>query len=1127
MYSEFKIGMYVRCPIFKEHCTEIEIDNPRDFIIGQIKSINKYSNTINVEFYDFDNLKQYFNNIPDINEYYFNQVQRVKVTDGSIVRVEGKNVGKVICISENNTANNGYSKYYIKVNSNDKIIEVDESNIQAQFDNGDVDPITQIKNYELQNPMWYFNRQVVSKSINVLKNSTFGLETLVGSRVFLMPHQVETVIRVLSNKRCRFMLADEVGLGKTIEACVIMKGLKEKLGNLKTLIITPDALTYQWKNELHIKFWMQFEIGLDGILLGKENVIISMESLSDNIYKSIIESKEWDLIIVDETHKLIGMNEEYEFIKNVSKKSEHILLLSATPIQQNEEEYYKLLYLLDPEKYENMKKYEFKELMSKQSYIRKTVAKLVRDIDDYIEEELYDDYYDEFIEIAERLEDKKLKYMAEEIDEDSHDMGLSKVKDILSYIGENYQIEKKIIRHRRAELSDKVAKRSLDTISYYQQGRENGYYEADVYEKITTYIEQMLSESNSYLINEYIRLFLSAMFSSPWALKRIVNTRIDIIKNNIEYKGNEINLLETNYRQKENRDFNILSSVKYNEYEEEILDSILELINQWEYSVENEISEGLSKGKIGKIIEYLEENYQKGKFVIFTSWTYTLENLYEHIKYIFGDNSVTKFYSKMNEEELQDAADLFQNSEECRFIICDELGGEGRNFQNAYGLIHVDIPWSPSQLEQRIGRLDRIGRDINQNVVSVIVYAKETIEEDLFNLWNKGLNIFNESLSGLEIALDGIYKMVLNSLKEDINYGLKTSLQEISEYAKKMNILVKEEIYYDMSRQLNRKVESQLNKIIKIYDENNGEKLFESMMAWSKMAGLRPHIKDECNKIVMFDEDSFSYGSMINSLLNPPNLDEARKRIKNKHQIVGTFSRKLSVEREDLIFYSPSEPFFESIINNAYKSYKGTCSGFVVQSNLRWKGFVVTYRLSIDKRHLIKLGEDIENIAYGQGYMPLEPITVYVPLSEFNDVDIEDVKLELEDIYNRPKSVLHLGQREAKSDKLIGINQKTGLSPFEFIKSRYPKDSWSEVVDKVNNYGLNKVKREIEKIDFDYIKDEFKEKLSGIKYSSKYLSSENSNEEYERARSIYSAIYNGIKNPNIEVDSIAFVWMVK
>ena len=97
-------------------------------------------------------------------------------------------------------------------------------------------------NYEFQNPAWYLGRSVVSKSMNILENSIYGFKELAGSKIYLLPHQVNTIMRCLLGNPCRYMLADEVGMGKTIEAISIYKIFTMNQSNSRTLIVMPKGV---------------------------------------------------------------------------------------------------------------------------------------------------------------------------------------------------------------------------------------------------------------------------------------------------------------------------------------------------------------------------------------------------------------------------------------------------------------------------------------------------------------------------------------------------------------------------------------------------------------------------------------------------------------------------------------------------------------------------------------------------------------------------------------------------------------------------------------------------------------------------------------------------------------------
>lgn len=192
----------------------------------------------------------------------------------------------------------------------------------------------QLKKYEFQNPCWYLGRQIVKDTMNILDNSIMGFKELAGCKIYLKAFQLNTIMQCLQDENCRYMLADEVGLGKTIEACSVLKIYLSNKSKKRILITVPSALIAQWRTELLFKF---------GLIEGaNENdnyiMLVSVEKLN----RSLVGSN-WDFLVVDEVHNYLNNTEFYENIHQLSRNSENVILLSATPIQQRQEEYLKLL----------------------------------------------------------------------------------------------------------------------------------------------------------------------------------------------------------------------------------------------------------------------------------------------------------------------------------------------------------------------------------------------------------------------------------------------------------------------------------------------------------------------------------------------------------------------------------------------------------------------------------------------------------------------------------------------------------------------------------------------------------------------------------------------------------------
>ena len=445
-----KTKMYVRCPADQENMYE-----PRVFVCGQIINIDEFKRTVSVKVYDPFGYLLFFENLPrGVIELPLGSVDRCSFFIGSIVVHKGSNYKVLSC----QKCKDDYYKYYIQNFEDKSVVKVPEAEVMAAFNNGQVDPCVQLKKCEFQNPVWYLGRAVVAKSMDILENSIYGFKELAGSKIYLMPHQVNTIMRCLQESPCRYMLADEVGMGKTIEAISVYKIYTMNQSNKKALIVVPQALKEQWISELLLKFNIP-----NG--MGKNNNSVTVKTLQQLSEKDLFTV--WDFVIVDEVHKYLFSQSEYEKLHKISILAKNILLLSATPVQQKKEEYLDLLRLLLPQKYNSFSVEKFEKLIAKQSKIIQKTALILDDLGDFEEEinslaesgenahdseeceELFDEIHEDLEEICDELDDDKLNELLQQIKYENDDLGVYAIKVIISYICSNYQIESNIIRNRR------------------------------------------------------------------------------------------------------------------------------------------------------------------------------------------------------------------------------------------------------------------------------------------------------------------------------------------------------------------------------------------------------------------------------------------------------------------------------------------------------------------------------------------------------------------------------------------------------------------------------------------------------------------------------------------------------
>ena len=281
--------MYVRCPADPESETD-----PRVFVCGQITKVDDFKHTVTVKIHDPFGWSLFFENVPKgLIEFPLDLVEHCGLFIGSEVVYKRK----VCTILSGGQSEDGFYAYYVQTAATKEVLRVSEKDIVVPFTHGKVNPVSQLSRYEFQNPCWFFGHAVVSRSMNVLDNSICGFKELAGAKIYLLPHQVNTIMRCLQERPCRYMLADEVGMGKTIEALSILKIYMKDSAKKNVLLLVPDPLKEQWKTEMLLKFNI-------GVGLGKDDNRVVLQSFSE--LKETDVDAAWDFVVVDEVHRCLA-----------------------------------------------------------------------------------------------------------------------------------------------------------------------------------------------------------------------------------------------------------------------------------------------------------------------------------------------------------------------------------------------------------------------------------------------------------------------------------------------------------------------------------------------------------------------------------------------------------------------------------------------------------------------------------------------------------------------------------------------------------------------------------------------------------------------------------------------------
>lgn len=1066
------LGCYYRCPIVIE---DEDSEHPRMFVLAQAHEYNELADVVKVKMHDLLGSIMYYGELFVQCVFRADEITRCEAMPGGIVECT-KGQGVIVSRVQEPSDDNEPYWYWIKLKDG-KVVKCCETDLRIEYSQMNYSPEKQLRSYEFQHPTWFINHLKVSRLRHLVKNAPFGFRVLAGCRTFLMPHQISTVARCFETTPVRYMLADEVGLGKTVEACSILSILASENQKLRVLIIVPGALISQWKNELHYKYGMECSLASGNAKL----CILPMEDLDRS---SRILNVQWNLAIIDETHRLLANNSWYQKVEVLSQKVEHILLLSATPIQDRNEEYHRLLTLLNPERYESMSAQRFAWMVKKQKSIQKKVNQQLGRLD------RYDEYYEIIIDtlkgIAETLEDKALDKLLDCLDISTDDKGLDQVKLALAYICENYRIERKVIRNRRQAISEEMARRTLCAIPYTPLSQNENYNEIGAIQSTLEYLSENGKDNEDYVKSVAIPL-LSALFSSPWAFEDALHT--------LRIKDSTLIERASTWKHQAEQEHKLVNVA---------LDEDPDMIH----------------GRLMTVMDYIDQETDIAerddcKIVIFTSQNATITAFLDLFNRRYSNTAIfaVPFGKHMTRSEHEDSVYAFQNDPNCRAIVCDETGGEGRNFQNAELLIHLDLPWNANALEQRIGRLDRLGRDPDIDVLSVVVYAETSIEEQLFHIWRDGMRLFEQSLSGLEIITGELNQLIVDALLDDYYNGLTNAFEDIVDQAEEMRESVEDEQDFDLGMTLYRPLSQGIDNILKLYNTEDNNLFASAMMSWGAQAGLHAE-KPTASGLIEFRESKFSVNAAKQSLFIPPDWNKYSDSaiLQREGKILGSFDRKTAALREDILFFAPGDGVYDAIISNALGCSRGRCSAIGTISDFSYDGIVYIFNIEPQLDSLLEAGIGLQTLAQYRMYLPIEQIIIPLPLTKaslgISEKKVIDTLLSL-----TLRNIEHLGRRT--SSRMV-------LSPLERFISRTPPSQWEPLVDQYTKVAYNKALKKLRtESDLVSAKNEMQRVLNGYLAECKYF---NRDEDIaEKKAIIFEKTYKALADATPKLDAVCFL----
>ncbi len=741
-----------------------------------------------------------------------------------------------------------------------------------------------------------------------LVHSNTGGE-LSASRVNLLPHQILLVHDLVARQDRRFLIADEVGLGKTIETGMLLREMMARGEAERILIVTPAGLTRNWRDELEACFRLHFEIlnqdfSDHGAATWERHhrVIASIDTLKvPRRVQRLLAAPTWDLVVFDEAHHLsrtkVGSKttttQNYKLSEALRGHTRDMLFLTATPHQGNAYQFWSIVQLLN-------------------------------------------------------------------------DQLFASPEDLANHRG---LLARVMIRRTKREVTDAegrpiFCRRQVSIETFGLGPRERHFYErlSDYLREGYTVagVSQVRTTANQRAIGFVMSTFQKIMSSSPRAILQALRRRLLVLltRKQIELEAARRRggaLAEEIMRTQDemlglareilglDRDLNIDAEGYVARVRRRILRKLEESYEttSWSLDPDEEAEDGIFAEadipneieKVRELIELVPDGRDRRfdtlvralsdltranageRFVIFTQYRDTLEFLREELGSIFGQHHIARIKGGPIEDKIA-AVESFWEKDGARFLISTSAGGEGINLQIGRILFNYDLPWNPMAVEQRIGRIHRYGQRETVQVYNLV--AEDTVEEQIYGILEEKLQEIARSIGRTDEA---------GNTLEDFRSEILGYLGGRPDYQDLYKKALMDRDYRRTEREMERmmaealRAREALNALTQDLSDFNLEH-FKELEGQYSLAELGAWVRDAILKLggAAIPEGDFW------TLVTPESLRQ-RHRLAPRYERV-CFDRSLALRTRNIELGGIGHPLVDALLNEARNpGFEGAVSG--------------------------------------------------------------------------------------------------------------------------------------------------------------------------------------------------------
>ncbi|MEM7725506.1 MAG: protein DpdE [Cyanobacteria bacterium P01_A01_bin.45] len=987
------------------------------------------------------------------------------------------------------------------------------------------DPIETLVMKGQETPYFHNKRLKLMECLVKQRAVSCGMTGLISANIKLYPHQVEVIRRVVSDSVQRYLLADEVGLGKNVEAGVILRQYLLDESKDKALVLVPQSLRSQWQQELEEKIYISH--------FPNRVKVYAIEDLD-----KVDLSAEFGLVIIDQAQNVAAMarssltseQDNFQLCRQIVHDSDRLLLLSSIPVLGNEQDFLTMMHLLDPTTYNINdlqglvnrieERYSVGEaLLPLQAQAEASTLKTsLNRLQKFFTEDEY------FLNLTEELQSN-----LQSNSQNTQKTGKI-IHQIRTYVSNTYRLHRRMLRNRRSAVEDVIFNRDITPKLEYDLDERS----FDIHE----YLENWrINAPKSKLYGQIFQLIFRARSTWLGILRQVVTSRLS--------KKSSESLI----REFGEESIKTLIDTQLFPGEEEILQRLLQIIRQpsedgdrlelLKILILYRLSENFGlqswRSDLKKLLSMVQQRLKRPtsgdklpKIAIFTSFIGSGSEIFRYMGSCFGEKAVASHLVDQSPNQAEDNIQRFKNNPNCFILICDPSAQKYRNMQFIEWMIHFDLPSVPNELEERISRIDRVGRPFQ---IESTIFAGAEVDESPHDAWYQvlkdGFHVFEKSIANLGFYIDNKQTELETILFESGANGLLETIPTIQAEIAEAQIKIDQQNILDE---------------IDVSDENTNEYFQELDDYDARHQEIQNSVEGWiCQALQLQQREDINIDRVVRYSATPRTLIPANqiKSLFAKHlKHSGTYNRRISTQSKGIKLYRIGEGLTDAIASHIRWDDRGQVfaiwranESWGSGKNPEWFGFrfdyVVEANLKIAKQILKESGLDMKEYKslqrLAEGLFPPLVETVFLDCESESMAIVEDEELLkiLQREYHGKGSKNNRDYNLAKN-RLKAIDEFVPPSEWENTCRRARQTSEELLANRPDFVDLCKKRTAIAKRELGNRINQMQMRLTQFSQS-KQMSNSLLAREIDSRSELNEAILQGIRHPNIRLDSVGFV----